>query len=60
MVSPEVIGSSCTEVTALISLGECGVKDSGEVEEKGMNSTQLVIPKIRENERVLYGKNRET
>lgn len=46
MVSPAVIGDSRPEITALLSLGEWHTKDSEKAEEKGVNSPQLVIPKI--------------
>ena len=46
MVSPAVIGESHPEITALLSLGEWHTKDLEEAEEKGVNSPQLVIPKI--------------
>lgn len=46
IMSPSLIGDSCPEIIALLSLGEWHTKDSEEAEEKVVSYPQLVTPKV--------------
>lgn len=50
IVSPSLIGDSCPEITALLSLGKWHTKGSEEAEEKVVSNPRLVTPKVIQKE----------